>query len=328
MQGLSVRRLYSDNQKKLALSWVAGSSGADGKVRLIDAGDKTDPSLVGRFGSIHDNQIQIIGPSEARFLEHKTVQDTFAFFLKFLIDSPTKLVVVTDDLSLPENLKRFCESYRIPLMKTPVQTSKVIDILQLYLHKALAPSTIMHGVFMNVFEVGTLLQGSPGLGKSELALELLSRGHSLIADDAVKIYKTGPDTLEGRCPSLLRDFLEVRGLGILNVRTMFGETAVRLKKPLKLIIQLASVDDAYMKSLDRLSMKTETQTILDVPVREIFIPVGPGRNIAVLTEAAVRNYILQRRGLNSMKEFLSRHQEAMADNKQSLLDDQEDAYEE
>ena len=183
----------------------------------------------------------------------------------------------------------------------------------------------MHGVFLNVFEVGTLVQGDSGLGKSELALELLSRGHSLIADDAVRIYKMGPETLEGRCPEVLQDFLEVRGLGVLNVRTMFGETAVRFKKRLKLIIQLISADDDYMKNMDRLSMHMETQTILDVPMRKVMIPVGPGRNIAVLTESAVRQYILQLRGLNSTQEFLERHHRAMSAKELTPLDD-DDAY--
>ena len=150
-------------------------------------------------------------------------------------------------------------------MHSKMESSQIIQLLQLYLQRALALSIVMHGVFLNVFEIGTLVQGDSGLGKSELALELLSRGHSLIADDAVRIYKMGPETLEGRCPKVLQDFLEVRGLGVLNVRTMFGETAVRFKKRLKLIIQLVSADDDYMKNMDRLSMHMETCLLYTSP---------------------------------------------------------------
>ena len=186
-----------------------------------------------------------------------------------------------------------------------------MDVLRIYLQRVLAASTIKHGVFLDVFEIGVLLTGKSGLGKSELALELISRGHSLVADDAIELYRTAPENLEGRCPPVLRDFLEVRGLGVLNIRHMFGETAIRPKKTLRLIINLVLADDDYMKTLDRLSIRTETETILNVPVRSVTLPVAAGRNLAVLVEAAVRNYILQRHGKDSTKEFLERHQSMM-----------------
>ena len=158
-----------------------------------------------------------------------------------------------------------------------------------------------------------------GLGKSELALELISRGHSLVADDAVEIYRIGPETLEGRCPPVLRDFLEVRGLGVLNIRAIFGETAIRPKKPLKLIINLVSADDQLMQSLDRLSIQSEKQDILNVHIRKVSIPVAAGRNLAVLVEAAVRNFILQSRGLDSTKQFIERHTQVL---KEDQLNDE------
>ena len=158
-------------------------------------------------------------------------------------------------------------------------------------------------LFRSVFEIGILITGHSGLGKSELALELISRGHSLVADDAVELHRTGPETLEGRCPAMLRDFLEVRGLGVLNIRHIFGETSIRPKKHLQLIINLVPADDEYMKQLDRLSIRTETESILNVNIRSVTLPVAVGRNLAVLVEAAVRNYILQLRGKDSTKEF-------------------------
>ena len=183
-----------------------------------------------------------------------------------------------------------------------------MDVLRIYLQRALAVSVVKHGVFLDVFEIGILITGHSGLGKSELALELISRGHSLVADDAVELHRTGPETLEGRCPAMLRDFLEVRGLGVLNIRHIFGETSIRPKKHLQLIINLVPADDEYMKQLDRLSIRTETESILNVNIRSVTLPVAVGRNLAVLVEAAVRNYILQLRGKDSTKEFLERHQ--------------------
>ena len=166
------------------------------------------------------------------------------------------------------------------------------------------------------FTCNVLITGHSGLGKSELALELISRGHSLIADDAVELFRIGPETLEGRCPPMLRDFLEVRGLGILNIRHIFGETSIRPKKVLQLIINLAAADDEYMKQLDRLSIRTETESILNVNIRSVTLPVAVGRNLAVLVEAAVRNYILQLRGKDSTREFLERHQTQLKENEQ------------
>ena len=186
-----------------------------------------------------------------------------------------------------------------------------MDVLRIYLQRTLAVSTVKHGVFLDVFEIGVLLTGQSGLGKSELALELISRGHSLVADDAVELHRTAPELLEGRCPALLRDFLEVRGLGILNIRHIFGETSIRPKKSLNLIINLVPADDDYMKQIDRLSIRSETESILNVTVRSVTLPVAAGRNLAVLVEAAVRNYILQLRGKDSTREFLERHQTIM-----------------
>lgn len=149
------------------------------------------------------------------------------------------------------------------------------------------------------------------MGKSELALELISRGHGIVADDVVEVYRTNPETLEGRCPPLLRDFLEVRGIGVLNIRSIFGETAVRPKKTLKLIIHLAKASGETLAPVDRLQMQAATQEILGVPIRKLVIPVAAGRNLAVLVEAAVRNHILQLRGIDTTREFIERHQKFM-----------------
>jgi HPr kinase/phosphorylase len=159
--------------------------------------------------------------------------------------------------------------------------------------------------------MGVMITGESGVGKSELALELVSRGHGLVADDVVELRRIAPETLEGRCPPMLRDFLEVRGLGVLNIRTIFGETAVRRRKSMKLIVHLLKPGGADPNSVERLPINDVNETVMGVNIRKVIIPVVAGRNLAVLVEAAVRNYVLQLRGIDSTKEFLARHEQEM-----------------
>ncbi|QMT30661.1 HPr(Ser) kinase/phosphatase [Alysiella filiformis] len=305
MPSVSVRRLYQENQKKLAMALVAGTGGLDNRI-AVDA-DKPALALVGHLNFIHHNQVQVLGVAEVEYL-HKLAQYNLPNNLDELFDFPIALIIVANDLPVPQNLRDYCHTHNVPLLTSTYESPYLMDVLRIYLQRELAVSTTKHGVFLDVFEVGVLLVGKSGLGKSELALELISRGHSLVADDAVELHRTAPEVLEGRCPPVLRDFLEVRGLGVLNIRHMFGETAIRPKKQLKLIINLVNADDDYMKQLDRLSIRTETESILNVAIRSVVLPVAAGRNLAVLVEAAVRNHILQLRGKDSTKEFLDRHQ--------------------
>lgn len=308
MPSLSVRRLYQDNQKKLNMALVTGTGGFDN--RITTDTDKTALALVGHLNFIHHNQVQVLGVAEVEYL-NKLHQYNLPSNLDELFDFPMALMIVANDLPVPNNLRDYCHTHNVPLLTSSYESPYLMDVLRIYLQRELAVSTTKHGVFLDVFEVGVLLVGASGLGKSELALELISRGHSLVADDAVEFHRTSPEVLEGRCPPMLRDFLEVRGLGVLNIRHIFGETAIRPKKQLKLIINLRPADDDYMKQLDRLSIRTETESILNVKIRSVVLPVAAGRNLAVLVEAAVRNYILQLRGKDSTKEFLERHQAMM-----------------
>ncbi len=308
MPSVSVRKLYQDNQQKLQLAWAAGAAGGDNRI-AVEA-DRPVLALVGHLNFIHHNQVQVLGIAEVAYLQ-KLEQAEHHTSLNELFNFPMTLVIVANDLPIPQSLRDYCHTQNTPLLTSKLESPYLMDVLRIYLQRVLAASTIKHGVFLDVFEVGVLLTGKSGLGKSELALELISRGHSLVADDAVELHRTAPETLEGRCPPMLRDFLEVRGVGVLNIRHMFGETAIRPKKTLRLIINLVLADDEYMKTLDRLSIRTETETILNVPIRSVTLPVAAGRNLAVLVEAAVRNYILQRHGKDSTKEFLERHQTIM-----------------
>jgi HPr kinase/phosphorylase len=223
------------------------------------------------------------------------------------------MLVLADGQRAPERLVALCDNAQIPLFVTKEPSAYVIDVLRAYLSKHFADRTTMHGVFIDILGLGVVITGESGLGKSELGLELISRGNGLVADDAVDLFRINQNTIEGRCPELLQNLLEVRGIGLLDIRAIFGETAVRRKMRLKLIVHLVR-RETLERDYDRLPHEPLTQDVLGIAVRKVVIQVVAGRNIAVLVEAAVRNTILQLRGINTYEDFLVRHRNAMIQN--------------
>ena len=228
-----------------------------------------------------------------------------------LIAGGPPALIIAQGLDTPPDIVAICDEKNIPLFSTPLPAAQVIDFLRVYLSKKLAQRIIMHGVFMDVLGVGVLITGESGLGKSELGLELISRSHGLVADDAVELSRIAPNMIEGRCPALLQNLLEVRGLGLLDIKAIFGETAVRRKMRLKLIVHLVR-RSALDEEGERLPFLFPTEDVLGLPIRKVVIPVAAGRNIAVLLEAAVRNTILQLRGIDTLQEFMERQRQAMS----------------
>jgi HPr kinase/phosphorylase len=300
----SIARLYEDNAARLGLDWVTGRGGETRAVRR-DTADTA--ALVGHLNLIHPNRIQVLGQRELDYIDVYSGDATGQLITNLFAAEPAA-IILADNLLAPAALLHSADEKNVPVMATKLSADAVIDALRRYLAKVLADSTSMHGVFMDVLGLGVLITGESSVGKSELALELISRGHGLVADDVVEISRIATKTLEGRCPPLLKDFLEVRGLGVLNIRVIFGETAVRPKMNLKLIVHLDRSSQAGTAPADRLPLHEVTKDILGLPVREVVIPVAAGRNLAVLVEAAVRNYILQLRGYDGTQEFIARQQ--------------------
>jgi len=299
MLQVNVTQLHEDNRDALALAWVAGRDGST----VVRREAAASAALVGHLNLTHPNSIQVIGAYEAGSL---------AGLAERLFASPPAALIIADGVAAPQALLDGAARSKTPLFTTPLPAARVIEKLSRYLAKALAERTERHGVLMDVLGLGVLITGDSGVGKSELGLELISRGHGLVADDVVEISRLAPNMLEGRCPPVLKDFIEVRGLGLLDVRTIFGETAVRPKMKLKLIAQLEKPAPAGNRDVtERLPLAEQSEEILGVTVRKVVIPVAAGRNLAVLLEAAVRNYILQLRGINSSAEFLARQKRAM-----------------
>ena len=226
--------------------------------------------------------------------------------ITLIIKSDIRCVIVADNAPVPVSIEKMACAAHIPVLRSPFPSLEVIWLLRAYLGRVLAPSNSLHGVLLDVLGLGVMITGESGVGKSELALELISRGHGLVADDVVELRRIAPETLEGRCPPMLRDFLEVRGLGVLNIRTIFGETAVRRRKNMKLIVHLQRYNATDSNSLERLPISNLNESIMNVDVRKVIIPVAAGRNLGVLVEAAVRNYVLQLRGIDSTQNFIER----------------------
>ena len=305
---LSITQLYQDHLEKLKLAWVA-AVGVERHVELKDM-ETYGPDVVGHLNLIYSHRVQVIGQAEKNWAE-RVGEERWRRQLEDLMACVPPALIMADDLELMPGMQEACETTRTPLFRSPKACSAVIDLLHLYLARRFADTVSTHGVFMDVFGMGVLITGDSGIGKSELALELVSRGHGLVADDVVELARIAPTTIEGRCPGMLKDYLEVRGLGLLNIRTIFGETAARRKMKLKLIVHLQKHSSG--EEFPRLPLDSQSQEILGIPVRKVFFHVAPGRNLAVLLEAAVRNCILQLRGIDSMSEFINRQQQAVLD---------------
>jgi HPr kinase/phosphorylase len=311
MRQVTVAKVFAENEGRLGLAWLAGGQGGN-KVLTGEAALKPTMGQVGHMNFIHPFRIQILGAAEIAYLGNLSADE-----LKDVIDAlftiDLAVIVVANGETVPPYLAEQCNLHHLALFTSPQPSPHVVDVIRLYLMRVLAEATTLHGVFLDVLEMGVLITGASAIGKSELALELISRGNGLVADDIVELYRISPDTLEGRCPGVLRDFLEVRGIGILNIRTIFGETAVRPRKLLKLMVHLEDHSHEAFSELDRLQVNATFQEILGVPIRKVTIPVAAGRNLAVLVEAAVRNFVLNQRGIDSTKEFIDRQQKLMED---------------
>lgn len=304
---IPVADLYRQVAERLRLSWVAGRQGGQ---RLLTSDTIQRPSLapVDPRHTVQPNRIQVLTGSEMAHLRQLSGMALEAA-LSGLFGADTAAVVVADGELPGAALTAAAERSTIPLFCSPEPGPALLRILSHLTTQALAPSTVIHGVFLEVLGLGVLLTGDPAIGKSELALALINRGHRLVADDVLEVFVVAPDTLEGRCPVLLRDYMEVRGLGMLNIRSLFGETAVKYQKNIKLIIHLTMADQC--QEMDRLDMQASERVILGVSVPEVQIPVAAGRNLAVLVEVAVRNHLLKLRGNDPTADFIERQRQAI-----------------
>ncbi|HMB58250.1 MAG TPA: HPr(Ser) kinase/phosphatase [Arenimonas sp.] len=303
---ISAREVFDELHERLDLRWLTGQQGGE---RLLERSEQQTrrPSLAGYLNVIHPNKVQIIGAAELAWLDTLDARMRWEKLEQIMGFAPMALVI-TQNQNCPTDLRNACEESNTPLWVSPRRGYELLNLLQYHLALSLAPRVTLHGVFMEIYSIGVLITGDSGAGKSELALELISRGHRLVADDAPEFTQIAPDVLDGTCPDMLQDMLEVRGLGVMNIRQMFGDTAVKRNKYLRLIVHLMRVGDVSSAAMSRLTGETAApRRVLDLDVPEFHLPVAPGRNLAVLTEAAVRLHILRVKGADPAAAFLARH---------------------
>jgi HPr kinase/phosphorylase len=307
---LSAQELFTAVDTRLELHWENQPVGAQ---RRIDVPENRlrRPSLVGYLNLIHPNKVQILGGEEINYLDSQTSKGRINTLQKIVEGAPGA-VIVARGAKVPSDLLAALVDADIALWTSPKRGHEIFTYLQYHLSRALARRTNLHGVFLEVYSIGVLITGEAGMGKSELALELITRGHRLIADDSTEFTLVAPDVLDGTCPDLLQDCLEVRGLGVLNVRQMFGDTSVKRNKYLRLIVHLRPFDpEQDNDGLKRLRGTGSKRKVLDVEVPQIDIPVAPGRNLAVLVETAVRNHALKSKGIDAAQVFMDRQAHQM-----------------
>ena len=303
---LTIRDFIQSYGERLGLTWKAGQSGEGRHFQRKNV--ITGVPIAGYLNLVKPNQVQVLGPEEVKYLEQlKTNSHKDA--MSRLFESEPEMIIfagITNDDEISNEFVEKANETKTPLLYSAIASNEITELLQYHLARRLGDSKIMHGVYMEVMGIGVLLTGPSGIGKSELALELISRGHRLIADDAPEFRRSAPDTIRGRCPPVLKDFLEVRGLGILNIRAMFGDASIVETKRLRLIVHIDNISDDTIWDVDRIGNAQRKKTILDVKIPEVKIPVAPGRNVAVIIEAAVRNHVLYLNGYNAADDFIER----------------------
>jgi HPr kinase/phosphorylase len=303
---ITARNLFDDLKERLQLQWLHGPE--EEEAYSISRDDLTvRPAAVGFLNLIHPNKIQVLGQEELDYLDGLDERE-FQITTKRMFANHPLAIIVADGLDVPQSILAEAAQYESALMRSQSRAHELVNYLHYHVSRSLARRTTLHGVFMEVFTIGVLITGGAGSGKSELALELLNRGHRLIADDAPEFTQISPDIIDGTCPEALQDCLEVRGLGVLNVRSMFGDSAVKLNKFLRLIIHLEIPGHGGPRGpTDRLRGDSSAQTVLDLEIPSITLPVVAGRNLAVITEAAVRDFMLKMKGYDAASAFIERH---------------------
>jgi HPr kinase/phosphorylase len=302
----SLQSVVAQTGAQLKLRWLTPEPPTPRPLRGADPGQ----SLIGSLNFIHPNRLQVVGPPEQTYLAAlgRTAHDETLD--KLFADRPAA-IILSDDIIPKSDLLERAHATQTPLLGSTLGDQELINHLRYFLTQALAERKTIHGVFIEVLGMGVLLIGAPAVGKSELALDLITRGHRLIADDAPRFARIAPEVIEGSCPETLRDFLEVRGLGILNIRAMFGEGAVMRDKTLNLVVDLQPLARPQLECIDRLAGSLTAMNILGVAIPKIIMPVAPGRNLAILVEAAVRHQILRIRGYDAGVDFIDRQARAI-----------------
>ncbi|UTL72187.1 HPr(Ser) kinase/phosphatase [Bacillus halotolerans] len=290
-------------------------SGEEGINRPITMSDLSRPGIeiAGYFTYYPRERVQLLGKTELSFFEQLPEEDKKQR-MESLCTDVTPAIILSRDMPIPQELIDASEKNGVPVLRSPLKTTRLSSRLTNFLESRLAPTTAIHGVLVDIYGVGVLITGKSGVGKSETALEPVKRGHRLVADDCVEIRQEDQDTLVGNAPEPIEHLLEIRGLGIINVMTLFGAGAVRSNKRITIVMNLELWEQG--KQYDRLGLEEETMKIIDTEITKLTIPVRPGRNLAVIIEVAAMNFRLKRMGLNAAEQFTNKLADVIEDGEQ------------
>ena len=309
MLSVRVEQLATDLSAGLSVTVLAGNAGLSRRV-TVPRIQKPGLALTGYGEQVHPERVQVLGNTEINYLNHLPPEERMRG-IGNLVQLQPACILLTRGLTPPTEMVAMCDEKGVALMVSPLMSSVVIDRVTRYLEDQLSPTTSVHGVLMDVLGVGVMLLGKSGIGKSEAALDLVVRGHRLVADDIVDVRKKGPDTLIGSGNEIIKHHMEIRGLGIINIKDLFGISAVRETKKIELVVELVewNAEEEY----DRLGVEDLTYTVLEVVIPMLRIPVRPGRNMTSIIEVAARNQLLKVQGHHSAKEFQDRLNRAIAE---------------
>lgn len=305
---LTVQEFISRAPAQLELRVLAGIDGAPERALTVPRIQKLGLALAGFTNYIHAGRLQIVGQSEIWYLGQLEPEKRLEAIRNLALER-IACVLVTKGLNPPQEFNEAAEAARLPLLQTPLVSSVAITVVTDYLLEELAPRAVRHGVLMDVYGLGVLIEGTSGIGKSECALDLISRGHRLVSDDVIVVRRIGTEKITGSAPELLSEHLEIRGLGILNIRDLYGVSAISSAKTIDLSIKLERWDLAG--EVDRLGIDPRYTEILGINVPQVLIPVSPGRNLSTLVETAVRVQLLRVRGYDAAQDFVARHTEIL-----------------
>ncbi|ARJ38371.1 HPr kinase/phosphorylase [Sporosarcina sp. P21c] len=309
-----------DIMNRFGLELIAGHAGIHKQILMSDI-SRPGLEMAGYFDYYPAERVQLIGRKEMSFLETLSAI-TRRKRLERLCSGDTPAFIIAHGEEGPKELSQLAEEKNIPVLRTDYKTTQFSGMLTNYLVGQLAPMTTVHGVLVDVYGVGVLITGGSGVGKSETALELIKKGHRLVADDSVEIRQVSDNILIGTSPKLLKHMLEIRGVGIIDLMTLFGASSVKDDKRVLLAVDLEIWDDN--KHYDRLGIDEEKVEILDSQITKLSVPVRPGRNIAVIIEVAAMDYRMKRLGINAAEEFTKRLDQAIADNAELLEEEERD----
>jgi HPr kinase/phosphorylase len=301
---ISIKELIENAPANLNLEVIAGAEGISSNKITSARVQKLGLALSGFLNYIHGGRLQLVGQSEISYLEQLGDEKREQSINNLSWDK-ISCILVTRGLDPPKELIEISNRLQIPLLQTNLVSSQAINTIVTFLQVELAPRSTLHGVLLDLYGLGVMLMGESGMGKSECALDLISRGHRLVSDDVVELKRIGDNKLIGSAPKLLKELLEIRGLGIINIRDLFSVSAISESKEISLCLRFERWDEK--SEVDRLGIDRRNEKILDVDIPLFVIPVSPGRNLATIVETAVRVHLLRSNGYDAARDLIEQH---------------------